>query len=271
MQIKQKNQKILSENKFVKKYPCISYYGLQKSARIMRDLVLFYFPIYDLTTVDFFQYYPILGFIEALVYQADMEIEAEQHQKIPLQQTSRWQSKKNIILLLIKELNLKHWSIDHYLNQLGKFYNLETKLMTSQTFTHADISQINELRSSDYRILHSIIIQSLGKTYDRSIFDMMWPIEVVTEIYDDIYSYSRDVLAGDFNTYNLFVKLYGKEAPKYLEAEMNRYEKMFDDSLNQLSPNSQQLYSFIWSQIQQIYPRPKIPQPIWNHSISESS
>jgi len=258
----------LSANNFAKKYTCVSYYGMQKSARIMRDMALFYLPIYDLRIVDFFKYYPTLGFIEALVYQADIEVEAEQHQQIPLQQTSRWQAKRNIISLLLKELSINHWSIEYYLDKLGEFYDLETKLMTSKTFTHADVSQINELRSSDYRILHSLLIQSLNKTYTQIIFDVMWPIEVVTEIYDDIYSYKSDVVAGHFNTYDLFLKLYGQDAPKYLEAEMDHYEQMFDDFLYQLSPHSQQLYSFIWSQMQQIYPRPKIPQPIWIHSKS---
>lgn len=267
MQIRPISQNIF-DNSFVKKYPCISYYGMKKSARIMRDILLFYFPIYNLNVNDFFKNYPILGFIEALVYQADIEIEAEQQQKITLQQTSRWQAKKNIILLLLKELQLKHWSIDYYIDKLGEFYNLETKLMTSQTFIHTDISQINELRSSDYRVLHSLLIQSLGKTYEQTPFDVMWPIEVVTEIYDDIYSYKSDVVAGNFNTYALFVKLYEKEAPKHLEAEMNHYEKLFDDYLNKLPLTYQRVYSFIWSQMQQIYPRPEIPQPILKYSRS---
>jgi hypothetical protein len=228
----------------------------------MRDITLCYFPIYNLTTVDFFQYYPILGFIEALVYQADLEVEAEQHQHIPLQKTTCWQAKKHIILSLIKELKLEHWSINYYVDKLGEFYNLETKLMTTQNFTHTDISQINELRSSDYRLLHSILIQSLGKSYDSAIFDVMWPIEVVTEIYDDIDSYKSDIVAGNFNTYDLFLKLYGEEAPRLLNAELDRYENMFIDCVNQLPLYFQELYLLIWYQMQQIYPRPKIPQPI---------
>ncbi|MBD2445753.1 hypothetical protein H6G76_01030 [Nostoc sp. FACHB-152] len=247
------------------KSPCISYYNMRKSARIMRDITLCYFPIYNLNTVDFFQYYAILGFIEALIYQADFEVETEQHQQIPLQKSSCWSAKQSIILQLVKELNLEHWSIKYYVNKLAELCDLETKLVTTKIFTHADISQINELRSSDYRLLHSLLIQSLGKDYDKAIFDVMWPIEIVTEIYDDIYSYNSDVVAGDFNTYDLFVKLYGQEAPKFLEAEMDRYEKMFYDIVAQLPTYSQQLFHSIWDQMQQIYPRPKIPQPIYIH------
>jgi hypothetical protein len=252
--------KIIASNR-----PCISYHNMRKSARIMRDITLCYFPIYNLNAVDFFKYYAILGFIEALIYQADFEVETEQHQQIPLHKSSCWSAKQNIILQLIKELNLEHWSINYYVNQLEELCDLETKLITTQIFTHADISQINELRSSDYRLLHSLLIQNLGKDYDQAIFDVMWPIEVVTEIYDDIYSYKGDVVAGDFNTYDLFVKLYGKEAPEFLEAEMDRYEKMFNDIVAQLPTYSQQLFYSIWSQMQQIYPRPKIPQPIYIH------
>ncbi|QDL07558.1 hypothetical protein DP114_06285 [Brasilonema sennae CENA114] len=62
-------------NKLASKISCISYQSMRRSSRVLREFVLYYFPIYNLSMNVFFRFYPVLGFIEALVYQTDDEVE----------------------------------------------------------------------------------------------------------------------------------------------------------------------------------------------------
>ncbi|WP_148292479.1 hypothetical protein [Planktothrix rubescens] len=41
---------------------CISYKSMSRSCRVLREFVLYYFPLYNLSCIDFFRFYPILGF-----------------------------------------------------------------------------------------------------------------------------------------------------------------------------------------------------------------
>lgn len=54
---------------------CISYQSMRRSSRVLREFVLYYFSLYNLSYKDFFRFYPILGFVEALVYETDDEVE----------------------------------------------------------------------------------------------------------------------------------------------------------------------------------------------------
>jgi hypothetical protein len=230
----------------VSQIPYISYQNLSKSSKVMRSILKLYFPIYNLPLDDCFGYYPLLGFIEALVYQTDVEVEAAQANNSSVGQFSVWNRKKEIIQSLLKELNLEHPTIQDALERMGEFFELESQVMAADTITHADIIRVSELRSADIRILHCTLIQMLGKPHRPEIFDLLLPKEVVGEFMDDIISYKSDVESGHYNTYHMFEILYGEEAPHYLKAEIDRYLNLYEQRLKSFSQDEQEINFGLW-------------------------
>ena len=253
-------------NELAYKMPCISYQSMRRSSRVLREFVLYYFPIYNLSMNDFFRFYPILGFIEALVYQTDDEVEQIQsegyHNEI---QTSPWESKQKIILSVLEEFNIKHLKVEYYLKKLGEYFDLETQLLAAPHITHAMIRKAEELRSSDYRALHCTLLKMLGLNYPEELNEelkLMWPLEVLNDIEDDLMSYSEDVAAKHYNTYRMFVKLYGEKASYYLKRELDFYEKQFHEQLAQFSDLKREAFTRPWNAYRLDHPVPVIPEPI---------
>jgi hypothetical protein len=138
---------------------------------------------------------------------------------------------------------------------LGQYFELESQLVTSEKITLEDVIRASELRSSDELILHCTLIAMSGKPYRDEIFEIMSPIHILLEFHDDFLSYQEDRAAGNYNTYWMFQKLYGEEAHHYLKAEIDRYSKLFEETLKRLSEQDQEFYSAKWSRLwQNVFP-----------------
>ncbi|WP_341528554.1 hypothetical protein [Nostoc sp. UHCC 0302] len=253
-------------NKFASKISCISYQSMRRSSRVLREFVLYYFPIYNLSMNDFFRFYPILGFIEALVYQTDDEVEKIQSEGYGTLQHSPWQSKQEMILAVLEEYNLKHCKVEFYMQKLGEYFELETQLLATSHVTHEMIKKAAELRSSDYRVLHCTLLKMLGLNYGEEELNeelkLMWALEVVNDIEDDLMFYSEDVAAKHYNTYRMFVKVYREKAPYYLKKELNFYESLFHKQIGRFSGMKRECFIKSWNAYRLDHPVPSIPEPI---------
>lgn len=243
-------------------HPCISYWGIHKSARFLDAITSYYFPLYGLSNKDFFTYYPVLGFVEALIYQVDEALEASQVKKSLSDGIRFWNKTKVLIINLLKECNLEHPLIEKQLENIGEYCELENKLMSQKVVTYADVIKSAELRSSDVRTLHTILFQAANKPYKESTFDTMWALEVLADIQEDIEQYQDDVKKDKFNIYRMFVKLYGEKAPEYLKAERERYKNIFRERLAQLPEDEQKIYLGLVSKYKKEVSVKAIPEPI---------
>ncbi|GCA89850.1 hypothetical protein [Microcystis aeruginosa] len=233
----------------------ISYHSIYKATPSLKFIFKHYCPIYHISLDEFFEYYPLLAFIEYLVYETDAEIESNQKDSSSSSQSSLWDSKKIIIRSLLKEFDLEAPTILKHIENLGQYFELESQLVTSEKITLEDVIRASELRSSDELILHCTLIAMSGKPYRDEIFEIMSPIHILLEFHDDFLSYQEDRAAGNYNTYWMFQKLYGEEAHHYLKAEIDRYSKLFEATLEQLSEQDQEFYSSKWSRLwQNVFP-----------------
>ena len=233
----------------------ISYRSIYKATPILKFIFKHYCPIYHISLDEFFEYYPLLAFIEYLVYETDAEIESNQKDSSSSSQCSLWDSKKIIIRYLLKEFDLEAPTILKHIENLGQYFELESQLVTSEKITLEDVIRASELRSSDELILHCTLIAMSGKPYRDEIFEIMSPIHILLEFHDDFLSYQEDRAASNYNTYWMFQKLYGEEAHHYLKAEIDRYSKLFEETLKRLSEQDQEFYSAKWSRLwQNVFP-----------------
>lgn len=242
--------------------PYISYWGMHKSARILDLIISLYFPLYELSYKDFFAYYPVLGFVGALVYEIDETVETLQKQELFSEVETSWNQKHKIIIDVLKARNLYHPLIEQEFKNLGKYFELESQLLSHEAVAYADIIQATELRTSDIRALHGILVQVANKTYAQNTFDVMWPLELLIDVHDDIADYKDDVDKNNYNTYRMFVKLYGKKAPDYLKKELARYESLFAKRLDNLSRKEQKRFIKLVSELEKDNSDKPIPEPI---------
>ena len=246
---------MIERKKTVSQIPYISYYSIYKATSVLKPFFKIYCPIYDISDDEFFEFYPLLGFIEYLIYETDVELE-ESNQKDGslLTQVSPWDARKKIIESLLHELGVEGSAILAQADNLGKYIELEGQLIASEKITYEDLLLASELRSSDLRILHSALVQISGKPYRSEIFDLMSPLEVLLEFNDDLRSYKKDMAAGSYNTYWMFQKLYGEEAHHYLKAEIDRYKNLFEEKLKRFPQEEQEMYLVTWSRFWQRFP-----------------
>lgn len=242
----------------VKRDPYISYWGLYKSSKILEYISKFYFPLYDLSLQAFINCYPILSFVEALVYEADKHLEASQTGEASFSETKPWTHRKALILDVLKAHNLDLPKVLEELDNLEKLWQLENKMVYHGIVTHEDNARAAELKASDLRALHGLFIQMTNKNFDQNIFDLMWTLEVYESIQVDIIHYKDDVADGKYNTYRMFVKLYGEEAPSYIKAELKHYHSLYQERLAKI-PEDKQIKLL---KIVQGVPSPSIPEPI---------
>jgi hypothetical protein len=232
---------MIERKKTVSQIPYISYYSIYKATSVLKPFFKIYCPIYNISDDQFFEFYPLLAFIEYLIYETDVELE-ESNQKDGslLTQVSPWDARKKIIESLLHELGVEGSAILAQADNLGKYIELEGQLIASEKITYEDLLLASELRSSDLRILHSALVQISGKPYRSEIFDLMSPLEVLLEFNDDLRSYKKDIAAGSYN--------------HYLKAEIDRYKNLFEEKLKRFPQEEQAMYLVTWSRFWQRFP-----------------
>ncbi|MGH8531309.1 MAG: hypothetical protein ACREV1_00935 [Gammaproteobacteria bacterium] len=228
----------------------------------MQSLWDYYFPLYDLTSKDFFTCYPVMSYFSALVYEADETIEASQKGNSKNTSVECCLPIKNVAEDLFKHIGILTLEIERELNLATEYVLLEDKMVCEGKITHADLRRAMELRSFDLRVLHRAFLLMLGRTIEKKIFDAVHAFEVLAEIEDDLAQYHEDVEENKFNTYRALVNLYRTEAPLKLKEDLGYYRNMFEQRLSQLPANSQDRIARVYEVFRRDFPSPEIPEPI---------
>ena len=216
----------------------------------MRDFAFgFYFRAQGLTWWQRMRCVPVLFVVECLLFRGDALAERaknvdldprrnDDHRTVVSYQETFNRSKARLIKLL-------HWT--HAYNEavarqivLGEeFLYLENKATASGVTTHDEAIRLADLRSFDMRLLHGMTFALLRRPVDQRLVDLLWPVEALFDIGDDLVTYHEDLANGHYNTYDTFVRLYGAAAPDRLREEIARYEQLFHAELAKYPANRQ--------------------------------
>jgi hypothetical protein len=221
----------------------------RKAARILRDYVLdLYFPAQRLTWPQRVRCLPVLFLVEYLVYRVDAIAEHGQDLDLdpaaPDQDTARrYRSRLDAYRVrfetLLRSANAYNEAAAIQLKLGEEYVYLENKVTSTRTVTAADVLHLAELRPSDVRLLHAMTYALLGRPVDQRLLDLLWPVEVLADIANDLDHYASDIAAGRYNTYDAFVRLYGRSAPEQLRVAIAAYEQRFHAELAQFPANRQ--------------------------------
>jgi hypothetical protein len=208
----------------------------RKAAGIVKDYVLdLYFPALRLTPWQRLRCTPLIFLVEYLIYRVDTV--AEQAREIDLraadadQTVNRYEatfkSYKATIEAILRCTSAHNEAVARYIELGEQYLYLENKVTSNRVAAHDEVLQLAELRPSDVRLLHAMTYSLLGRPVDHELLDLLWPVEVLADIGNDLSHYRQDIAVGRYNTYDAFVRLYGRSAPSRLRVEIARYERQF--------------------------------------------
>ncbi|WP_436536075.1 hypothetical protein [Actinoplanes sp. HUAS TT8] len=212
--------------------------ALTKSRDIFRDFARdLYFPALALSRWERIRCGPVLFLVEFLVYRVDAV--AEHTRDIALEADDNQDYRKLVrykqaFAALLRRLGAYDDAVGHQLDQGERYVRLENQVTAHGAADHETVLRLVELRSSDLRLLHAMIYPLSGRPVDQPMLDLLWPVEVLADIGNDLAHYEHDVRTGNFNAYDAFVRLYGPDAPRRLRAETARYERLFQERLSEL-------------------------------------
>lgn len=235
--------------------PKIGYPEMEKSSLVLFDMAAFYLPLYNYDWRQFFPHYAVLGVVEGLIYQTEIVLE-----KSP--STLIWEEQHQQILGFLQSQNLITDVIYQYLHELGQYFEQVHDIQTGGEFDQAKLMKTAELRPSDIRLLHAILTQRLNQLYDESLFDLLWPLEVLLDIKANLTEYVDDVQTGHHNIYHQLVNMHEHKAIEYMQKEQEHYQTLLQDRLATASPENKARLQVMINQHEQEYPSVPIPAPI---------
>jgi hypothetical protein len=211
---------------------------LGKAGGIFREYVLdLYFPAQRLSRWQRLRCIPLLFLVEYLVYRVDAVAEDTRGVGLDVAGNADYDKLlryKRRFASLLRRARAHNDVVARQLDLGEQYVRLENHVTSRSVAHHEQIVRLAELRPSDVRLLHGMTFALLGRPVDHDLINLLWPVEVLADIGNDLEHYERDVVAGHFNTYDAFVRLYGRAAPDRLRAEITRYEQLFHAELGKL-------------------------------------
>lgn len=197
-----------------------------------RDL---YFPSNRLSWAQRLRCAAPLLCIELLVYQVDALTEKNKSVElsmIPKEDYETLHRHKKLFVSLLRAARAYNSEGARHIEYGEEFVRLEHRVLSTQRITKADWVRLIELRSCDVRLLHSMMFAMLGRPCDQDLLDLLWPVEVLSDIANDFEHYADDVASGGFNVYAACVALYGPDdAPARIRALIGDYEQRYQNLL----------------------------------------
>jgi hypothetical protein len=215
----------------------------RKAGRIVKDYVFdLYFPAQRLSWWRRLRCTPMVLAVEYLVYRVDAIAERAKDLDLDMTRThdrdAAWQYKRTFEAYrekfesLLRRKNAFNDAVGRQLELAEQYVYLENKVTSNREASHDEVVRLAELRPSDVRLLNAMIYAMRRRPVNQRLLDLLWPVEVLADIGNDLAHYHQDVAAGRFNTYDAFIRLYGHDAPVRLRAEISRYERLFAAELS---------------------------------------
>lgn len=243
--------------------PQVSHFGLRKAFRHMHMYMFVYTPIYRCNYTDFLiNFAPTLTFFQSLVYQADEEIEEAQRGSRPFADLAPWVARYEILRSALSDLGLLDPMMTRLLDCISEYWQLENQLNYHHVVNRETVQRAIRLRSCDVHAGNYICL-SIGKISNReAIFDALSLHDNILDLKGDLSEYADDVAENSYNTYRMFVRLYGSSAADYMQEELTRYYEMMHKKIALLPATDQTNFQQALAIAEDLYPMPDIPAPI---------
>ncbi|KAK9823135.1 hypothetical protein WJX72_000504 [[Myrmecia] bisecta] len=233
--------------------PVISCNALSRARTTIEDFVQSYFPLHGLVVPqDFWRFWDILVFVEAVIYEMDEENEAlsTEGQTVPdvvLQG-------EEVLLAVLRERGLLSSAISEQLQEGRLYWQSERDLCARMLranpaaasaqppFSVEEVHAASLRKSFDYRVLNLLLYNLTDTTPDRALLDFLYVDEHLVDIGDDLVDYEDDIEKNSFNIFRAYVHIFGKDAPLHLAKRISEFEALHHEKLQQLPQAAQNAY-----------------------------
>lgn len=240
------NNKIDTPEVSILQRPVLSYKVLQK-ANLVSCYMLNYLPLYSGSVETFLKHcHPVILLVEGLVYHADKQLEAAQRGEIPYTGLTSWLEMREIIVDSLKKLNLYDQLVEELLDNINKYWTMENQIMYDGQLSPDLLSSVIQIRPCDIILLHHLAHRALNMPYNKEEFEILKAFEIRGEIEYDFIEYKGDVKNDDYNTYRMFVRLYGEEAPNYVRLEVERWTTILRERISRLPEERRAIFQKIF-------------------------
>lgn len=222
----------------------ISYEALEKGNTLTVVTFTHTLPLYQVSPLVFFRDCgPILNFLFSVIYVADIQIEAAQRNgDIPFRGIEPGIEKMGEITELLKERDLYDSSVQEMLNQTLRYWELTNKMMYDGIVTHELLTECIDVIPGDTIAGHYICHRILNIPADEAKMKAIHAWEAMINIENQLILYSDAVTENYFNFYRMFIKLYGEEAPQYIEQERTRRIEYLQACIAKLPEREQETF-----------------------------
>lgn len=221
----------------------VSGWPMVKAYRIVAEYAgLLYYPLHAVTFRRRLMITPRLLLVEYLVYRVDAVLERNRDNDLEVTRTTdygRLHRYKTLFRLLLRLLGAWSGTVAARIDDGEAFARLENAVMARDDTTESDLRKMAELRPADVRLMHAMIEAMLGLPHDASLHQVLWPVEVLADIANDLEHYHQDVTAGNFNLYAEFLRLFGDRGPMRFRLFIEDYQSELARRVKALSPGRQ--------------------------------
>ena len=243
--------------------PPIAYPELDQSSLVLFDMAAFYLPLQDRDWPDYFPCQALLATVEALIYQVEIAIDQDRPWNWP-DQAARIRA----FLADHGELNASiEPQINDHLEDIGRYFTQVARLRTQSDADVASILTTAELRPSDIRLLHCLLLQRLGRPYEPELFDALVPLEVLVDLKANLSEYEVDVVGNYHNTYHALVRAVGAEAPRLMAEHLATWQAEYAHRLAKAPFELRRRIEAFAERHEHVYPSVAIPKPHFPTSI----
>ena len=241
----------------------LSYKEIKHSMLFLSFFSHYTTPLYQFDNIDFIKdFLPVLLYTQWLVYKADFEIEYGQKDVKLFNQVHPWLDRKNILMDMLKHLDLYTPMAEKEANNLSEYWQLENQMMQGSEITHELLTKAIELRASDVLILHHICQKLTKKTLSQEIWEAIQTIEIIRDIEADLSQYEADMASDDFNIYCMFTKLYKTKARQLMQQELESRKTTYLDMIEKLPSHYNNIFKQLTTRYYTVRPPIQVPEII---------
>lgn len=233
--------------------PNIAYPELARSSLVLYDMAAFYLPLHGYSWEEYFRCQALLVTVEALIYQIEIAI----HEDRPWD----WAAQSHRIRSFLGEHVAVDAPIDAFLQAIGTYFAQVAELRKQAKPDIALILATAELRPSDIRLLHCLLLQQLNLPYAPELFASLVPLEILVDLKANFSEYDQDVESNQFNTYHTLVRTLGTEAREYMTGYQLNWQDRHQQQLALATPALRERLEAFAERHEHAYPSVPIPVP----------
>lgn len=258
------------KNENIIQRPLVSYRVIKHSMQI---LSLFKYQNQSLYQFDEVEYqneiFPILLFVEGLIYEADYAIEAAQKETDnSLKETIQpWLERKEILCNFFQEVGLYNSEMELALDAVSDYALIESQLMRGHNLTEESLEKAINLRACDLVILHCICRQKTNTFLTAAEIQAINLFEIIKDFEFDLREYQDDLASGELNICTMAINIFGSRAEHFLKHKLQMQRSQLQNIVDQFTPEKQTLFKQIINQYFNRYPPEDVPDLLISDTV----